>query len=81
MVQALVGGLADLVVLVVVDLAMMNVYNKMASIIKEELKKGLKIELEQTDDVSIAKEIVKEYYLKDPQYYTKLNKIKSRRNR
>ena len=53
----------------------------MKSIIKEELKKGLKIELEQTDDVSIAKEIVKEYYLKDPQYYTKLNKIKSRRNR
>jgi hypothetical protein len=53
----------------------------MASIIKEELKKGLKIELEQTDDVSIAKEIVKEYYLVDPQYYTKLNKIKSRRNK
>ena len=48
---------------------------------KRELKKGLKIELEQTDDVGIAKEIVKEYYLKDPQYYTKLNKIKSRRTK
>jgi len=53
----------------------------MQSIIKEELKRGLKIELEQTDDVGIAKEIVKEYYLKDPQYYTKLNKLKSRRKK
>ena len=53
----------------------------MKSIIKEELKKGLMVELEQTDDVSIAKEIVKEYYRKDPQYYTKLNKIKSRRTK
>ena len=71
--------------LLVVDLemigTMMNVYDKMKSIIKEELKRGLKIELEQTDDVGIAKEIVKEYYLKDPQYYTKLNKIKSRRKK
>ena len=54
---------------------------KKEELIKEELKKGLKIELEQTDDVGIAKEIVKEYYLKDPQYYTKLNKIKNRRKK
>ena len=53
----------------------------MKSIIKEELKKGLKIELEQTSDIGIAKKIVKEYYLKDPQYYTKLNNIKSRRTK
>tara|TARA_Y100000296_G_C5014392_1_gene176711 strand:- start:122 stop:283 length:162 start_codon:yes stop_codon:yes gene_type:complete len=53
----------------------------MKSIIKEELKKGLKLELEQTDDISVAKEIVKEYYLKDSQYYTKLNKIKRRRTK
>ena len=53
----------------------------MKSIIKEELKKGLKIELEQTDNIEVAKEIVKEYYLKDNQYYTKLNKIKSRRKK
>ena len=53
----------------------------MKSIIKEELKKGLKIELEQTDNIEVAKEIVKEYYLKDNQYYTKLNKIKSRRRK
>ena len=53
----------------------------MKSIIKEELKKGLMIELEQTNDVGVAKEIVKEYYLKDNQYYTKLNKIKSRRRK
>ena len=51
----------------------------MQSIIKEELKKGLKIELEQTNNVGIAKEIVKEYYLKDPQYYTKLNKIRRKK--
>ena len=49
--------------------------------IKEELKKGLTIELEQTNDVGIAKEIVKEYYLKDPQYYTKIDNIKSRRKK
>ena len=53
----------------------------MKSIIKEELKKGLKIELEQTNDGGVAKESVKEYYLKDNQYYTKLNKIKSRRRK
>ena len=51
------------------------------NIIKEELKKGLKIELEQTDNIEVAKEIVKEYYLKDNQYYTKLNKIKSGRTK
>ena len=51
----------------------------MKSIIKKELKRGLKIELEQTNDVGIAKEIVKEYYLKDPQYYTKLNKIRRKK--
>ena len=51
------------------------------NIIKEELKKGLKIELKQTDNIEVAKEIVKEYYLKDNQYYTKLNKIKSRRRK
>ena len=51
----------------------------MKSIIKEELKKGLKIELEQTSDIGIAKKIVKEYYLKDPQYYTKLNKIRRKK--
>ena len=55
----------------------MNIMN----IIKEELKIGLKIELEQTDNIEVAKEIVKEYYLKDNQYYTKLNKIKSRRRK
>ena len=53
----------------------------MKSIIKEELKRGLKIELEQTSNIDIAKKIVKEYYLKDPQYYTKLNKLKSRRTK
>ena len=63
------------------NLTMMIQRNKMKSIIKEELKKGLKIELEQTNDVGVAKEIVKEYYLKDNQYYTKLNKIKSRRTK
>ena len=55
----------------------MNIMN----IIKEELKKGLKIELEQNYNIEVAKEIVKEYYLKDNQYYTKLNKIKSRRKK
>ena len=63
------------------NLTMMIQRNKMKSTIKEELKRGLKIELEHTDNIEVAKEIVKEYYLKDNQYYTKLNKIKSRRTK
>lgn len=38
----------------------------------EELKKGIKHELEHTDDREVATEIAKDHLTEDPQYYTKL---------
>lgn len=38
----------------------------------EELKKGIKHEMEHTDDKEVATEIAKDHLSEDPQYYTKL---------
>lgn len=40
-----------------------------------ELEKGIKVELEHTDDEMIAKEIAKDHLAEDPEYYKKLSKI------
>lgn len=40
-----------------------------------ELKKGIEIEMEHTDDPEIAKKIAQDHLAEDPQYYSKLNKI------
>lgn len=39
----------------------------------EEVKKGIKVELEHTKDITIAKEIVSDHLSEDPKYYTKLS--------
>ena len=41
----------------------------------EEVKLGIKAELEHTDDKEIAKEIVTDHLTEDPNYYSKLKKV------
>jgi len=42
--------------------------------LKSEFKKGIEVEKEHTDDVSISKEITMDHLFEDPKYYTKLKK-------
>lgn len=41
----------------------------------EQLKNGIKVEMEHTKDPDIAKEIAKDHLSEDPNYYKKLKKI------
>ena len=43
--------------------------------IKKEAEKGVKVEMEHTDDVSVAYDIAKDHLFEDPKYYTKLTTI------
>ncbi len=43
----------------------------------DELKKGIKHEMEHTDDKEVATEIAKDHLSEDPQYYTKLEAIEN----
>jgi hypothetical protein len=43
--------------------------------IKKEAEKGVKVEMEHTDDVTAAYDIAKDHLFEDPKYYTKLAKI------
>jgi len=40
----------------------------------EQLKKGIKVEMEHTDDPKVAREIAKDHLAEDPHYYTMLAK-------
>ena len=42
---------------------------------KDELSKGVKVELEHTNSKDLAKEIAKDHLTEDPKYYSKLEKI------
>ena len=42
---------------------------------KESLEQGIKVELEHTDDHSLALEITMDHLAEDPDYYNKLEKI------
>ena len=50
------------------------------SIIKSQLQKGIKIEMEHTTSKEIAKEIAKDHIWEDPKYYDKLQKIEENMN-
>jgi hypothetical protein len=54
-----------------------NKVDNMLQTLKSQFTKGLKVELEHTDDKSIAKEIVLDHLSEDPHYYTKLKKIEA----
>ena len=47
----------------------------MVKSLKKQVKIGLPIELDHTDDKDIAMEIVKDHLWEDPNYYTKLKKV------
>lgn len=40
----------------------------------KQLDKGMKIEMEHTEDESVAEEIAKDHLTEDPDYYVKLEK-------
>lgn len=42
---------------------------------KDQLNKGVKVEMEHTDDKELAKEIAKDHLEEDGKYYDKLEKI------
>lgn len=48
---------------------------KMYNHLERQLKKGIKVEMEHTDNKKIAKEIVMDHLTEDPNYYNKLAKI------
>jgi hypothetical protein len=52
-------------------------HNISVDTIVKELKKGMKIEMEHTTDVNVAKEIAFDHLYEDPQYYDKLSKIEN----
>ena len=43
--------------------------------LKNQLNKGIKVEMEHTDDRKKAKEIALDHLFEDPKYYDKLKKI------
>jgi len=45
--------------------------------IKDQLKKGIKVELEHTTDESIAREIALDHLAEKPDYYDRLEKVES----
>jgi hypothetical protein len=46
--------------------------------LKIQLNKGIKVEMEHTNDKKIASEIALDHLYEDPKYYTKLKKIESK---
>jgi hypothetical protein len=47
----------------------------MLSHLTQQLIKGLKVEMEHSDDITVAKEIAMDHLAEDPNYYTKLKRI------
>jgi hypothetical protein len=52
-------------------------FGKMYKHLQNQLKKGVKVEMEHTNDESIAKEISMDHLFEDPNYYTKLKKVEA----
>jgi len=50
-------------------------YNKVLSYVKQQLQKGIKVEMEHTTDLGIAEEIAMDHLWEDPKYYEKLTTI------
>jgi hypothetical protein len=52
--------------------------DNMIDTLKKELNKGIKVEMEHTDNKQNAKEIAMDHLYEDPNYYTKLKKIETK---
>jgi hypothetical protein len=50
-------------------------------LIKSQLTKGIKVEMEHTDDKKIARKIAMDHLHEDPRYYDKLKKMESGKNK
>jgi hypothetical protein len=50
----------------------------MISLLKKQLKIGIKVEMEHTNDKGKAREIAMDHLWEDPKYYTKLKKIETK---
>jgi hypothetical protein len=55
-------------------------HNISVDTIVKDLKKGMKVEMEHTTDVNVAKEIAFDHLYEDPKYYDKLAKIETPKN-
>lgn len=51
------------------------------SVLEKELNKGMKTEMEHTDNKSKAKEIAMDHLFEDPEYYTKLKKMETKESK
>ena len=51
------------------------------SVLEKELNKGIKTEMEHTDNKSKAKEIAMDHLFEDPEYYTKLKKMETKESK
>ena len=69
--DGLKGGLADNKTLKQIA----NKHSDKISSLRNQLKIGVKIEMEHTNDKDIAFEIAMDHLMEDPNYYTNLNKI------
>ncbi len=49
-------------------------YQSSKEVDAEQLKIGIKVELEHTDDEKVAEKIARDHLAEDPHYYTKLKK-------
>jgi len=49
--------------------------SKMLTHLAQQLVKGIKVEMEHSDDVKVAKKIALDHLDEDPNYYTKLKRI------
>jgi hypothetical protein len=80
--EELKGGLADNKTLIQIakkhDAKGYYHINNMVDSLKEQLKMGLKVEMEHTDDKDKAKEIALDHLWEDPSYYTKLKKLETK---
>lgn len=52
--------------------------DNMMSTLKKELNKGIKVEMEHTNDKKIATEIAMDHLFEDPNYYSKLKKVETK---
>ena len=83
--EVIKGGLSDKKTLK--DLASKHTYddstdsvdkgklNDMMKHLKDQLRKGIKVEMEHTDDEDKSREIAMDHLWEDPNYYTKLSKV------
>lgn len=72
--EELLGGLAD-------DKTLAQIAKKHddnIETLKKQLKMGIKVEMEHTDDEKKAKEIAMDHLWEDPSYYSKLKKIEAK---